>query len=577
MGGHWSERVTVPSREEIEAELERVIASPGLARSPQLANFLRYIVNAKLAGNAAGIKAYAVAVDVFGRPPTFDPQADPIVRVQARRLRAALDAYYLDSDTTRRVRIYLPVGGYVPEFELVGEDPVAETARRSLLRESRGRSPLAAWLSEAGVILALVVVVLGLAVVVTNILRPQRSSVAAPQPPRLVVSDFVPVQPDQAVLQVAGLAIELVTDLELFQTLDVGYAGERGGADPEVPAYAVGGIVRSEGGQVRVTASLRWGDGDTALWSDTVTTPASTIASSVDDISRVFAQALGSRRGPLHSGAIKSLAGFESIAGLESEYVCELLFALSRDTQARPELVRASDCVRELLARQPDSARAQAMSAAIATEQLFYQVTPDPEDESAWEGIAAQFVAAVTAAPTSSLVWELYGRFLDVRGRPEAAENAYSSALQLNPANLDAKAAYGRMLVLAGPSQHGVRLAKDALAAEGAAPPWYHAALAVQALRDGDDVQALVQASLVERTDTELASVIATVAARRQNAETALNRSLAQLLEVARFKRFGILPVVRQRIKDAELIATIAEGLAAAGVTDAQLNHGSGE
>ena len=68
--------------------------------------------------------------------------------------------------------------------------------------------------------------------------------------------------------------------------------------------------------------------------------------------------------------------------------------------------------------------------------------------------------------------------------------------------------------------------------------------------------------------------MIATVAARRQNAETALNRSLAQLLEVTRFKRFGILPVVRQRIKDAALVATIADGLTAAGVTEAQLNRG---
>lgn len=566
--------MTVPSREEIEAELERVIASPGLARSPQLAKFLKYIVDAKLAGNEAGIKAYAVAVDVFGRPPTFDPQADPIVRVQARRLRAALDAYYLDEDSTRWVRIYLPVGRYVPEFEHLGDNPVVETARLSLLRESRGRSPVAAWLSEAGVILALVVVALGLAVVATNTLRPPRPNAAMPQPPRLLVADFVPVQPDRASAQVAGLAIELVTDLELFQTIDVGYAGERSGERVEEGAYSVGGIVRSEGGQVRVTASLRVGDGDTALWSDTVTTPESLIASSVDDISRSFAEDLGSRRGPLHRDAIKALAGFESLAGLESNYVCELLFALWRDTQGRPDMLRASDCIKGLLAREPDSARGHAMSAAMATEQILYELGNDPEDQTAWDAVGVEFDNTIRSAPTSSFVWELYGRYLEARGRIESAENAYSSALQLNPANLDAKAAYGRMLLLRGPSEHGARMARDAIVAEGSAPPWYHLGMAVHALRGEDDVQAMLQASLVERTDTELASVIATVAAQRQRAETALNRSLAQLLEVTRFKRFGILPVVRQRIKDAELVATIAASLAAAGVTEAQLIHG---
>lgn len=561
-----------PSREEIEAELERVIASPGLARSPQLANFLKYIVHAKLSGNAAGIKAYAVAVDVFGRPNTFDPQADPIVRVQARRLRAALEAYYLAPDNTRRVRIYLPVGGYVPEFEFVGADPAAESARQSLSRETRGRSPTAAWLSEAGVILALVVVALGLGVVITNILRPVRTDMTIPKPPVLQVADFLPVQPSQAAVQVAGLAIELVTDLELFQTMDVAYAGERQRRVGPQDAYALGGIVRSERGQVRVTASLRLGDDDAVLWSDTITTPETVIASSVDDISRGFAEQLGSRRGPLHKDALAALAGRESVAGLESDYVCELLFALWRDTQSRADMLRAKECTDGLLERDPNTARGHALSAAMAVEQVLYNSVSAAEDDAVWTDIEAEFGDAIAAAPTSAFVWELYGRYLEARGRTAGAENAYRSSLQLNPANLDAKAAYGRMLLLAGPSATGLQLAKEAVASEGAPPPWYHQGLAIQALRDGDDVQAMLQASMLERGDTELASVIATVAARRQNAETALNRSLSQLLEVTRFKRFGILPVVRQRIKDAALVAKIAEGLATAGVTEAQLN-----
>jgi TolB-like protein len=531
-------------------------------------------VDAKLAGNEAGIKAYAVAVDVFGRPATFDPQVDPIVRVQARRLRTALDAYYLDSDPTRRVRIYLPVGRYVPEFEQIDDDPVVETARRSQLRESRGRSPAAAWLSEAGVILALVVVVLGLAVVATNTLRSPRQNLAMPQPPRLLVADFVPVRPDQASAQVAGLTIELVTDLELFETIDVGYVGERQRRGADDAAYALSGIVRSEGGQVRVTASLRLGGGDSPLWGDTITTPENVIASSVDDISRGFAEQLGSRRGPLHEEALSALAEFESLGGLESDYVCELLFALWRDTQSRSDMLRAAECIKGLLPREPDTARGHAMSAAMAVEQLLYDEVPTAQDHSKWTDIEAELDDAIARAPTSGFVWELYGRYLDARGRTLAAENAYLSALQLNPANLDAKAAYGRMLLLGGPSEHGMQLAREAMLGEPAAPPWYHLSLAVQALREGDDVQALVQASLVQRADTELASVISTVAARRQNAETALNRSLAQLVEVARFKRFGIMPVVRQRIRDPQLLATIAAGLAAAGVTDAQLTRG---
>ena len=83
-----------PQREAILTALERLLAWPEISRSPQLGRFLAYIVRRTLEGNEQSIKAYSIAVDVFGRAADFDPQADPIVRVQARRLRALLDDYY---------------------------------------------------------------------------------------------------------------------------------------------------------------------------------------------------------------------------------------------------------------------------------------------------------------------------------------------------------------------------------------------------------------------------------------------------------------------------------------------------
>lgn len=62
-----------PSREAVETALADLLTWPGLARSPQLSRFLNHIVQAKLRGDEGSIKAYSIAVDVFGRPPTFDP------------------------------------------------------------------------------------------------------------------------------------------------------------------------------------------------------------------------------------------------------------------------------------------------------------------------------------------------------------------------------------------------------------------------------------------------------------------------------------------------------------------------
>ena len=116
-----------PSPDQVRAALEELLGWTELVRSPQLAKFLSHIVEAKLRGEGESIKAYSIAVDVFGRPASFDPQADPIVRVQARRLRGLLQEFERQRLGKSSTRITLPVGRYVPEFELVPSgEPVSE-------------------------------------------------------------------------------------------------------------------------------------------------------------------------------------------------------------------------------------------------------------------------------------------------------------------------------------------------------------------------------------------------------------------------------------------------------------------
>src|SRR6185312_2890509 len=75
---------------EIRVVLERMAASEAFRGSPQLIAFLRYVVEATLDGHADRIKGYTIATEALGRTPDFDPQSDPIVRVEATRLRRAL-------------------------------------------------------------------------------------------------------------------------------------------------------------------------------------------------------------------------------------------------------------------------------------------------------------------------------------------------------------------------------------------------------------------------------------------------------------------------------------------------------
>ncbi len=106
-----------PSHAEIQAALERVVASHHFSKSPQLANFLTFVINETLAGRGERIKAYNIAADALGRAANFDPQSDPIVRVEAGRLRRALAYYYADDGCDDPVVIDLPRGHYLPVFK----------------------------------------------------------------------------------------------------------------------------------------------------------------------------------------------------------------------------------------------------------------------------------------------------------------------------------------------------------------------------------------------------------------------------------------------------------------------------
>jgi hypothetical protein len=96
--------------------LRRVIASPYFVNSERKRRFLEYIVQETLAGRADRIKEYTVAVGVFDRDPNFNPMTDPVVRIEAGRLRRCLEHYSLAEGAADRVWITVPKGGYVPRF-----------------------------------------------------------------------------------------------------------------------------------------------------------------------------------------------------------------------------------------------------------------------------------------------------------------------------------------------------------------------------------------------------------------------------------------------------------------------------
>jgi serine/threonine-protein kinase len=106
------------SLDAVRQQVEKILAHGLFIRSERMARFLRFVVQQALAGKAADLKEYLIGVEVFDRRSSYDPRVDPIVRVEARRLRSKLKAYYESAGRSDSVLVEFVSGSYQPHFSL---------------------------------------------------------------------------------------------------------------------------------------------------------------------------------------------------------------------------------------------------------------------------------------------------------------------------------------------------------------------------------------------------------------------------------------------------------------------------
>jgi adenylate cyclase len=99
----------------VNHHLDQALSSPLFRKAERQSRFLRFVVGAALQSPEATIKEFDIAVAVYDRRADYDPRTDPIVRVEAARLRARLREYY-EVAPPEHVRIDIPKGRYVPQF-----------------------------------------------------------------------------------------------------------------------------------------------------------------------------------------------------------------------------------------------------------------------------------------------------------------------------------------------------------------------------------------------------------------------------------------------------------------------------
>jgi hypothetical protein len=404
-----------PGAQEIRAALERVVASDVMRSSPQLTAFLRFVVEAVLEGNSDRIKGYVIAVEVLKRGAQFNPQIDPIVRVEATRLRRTLERYYAGEGAEDPIVIALPRGTYVPTF----------TRRASRRPEGVAREPEA-----------------------TETLPPGNG-----MPVLLVELCEVTGAPGPRSVSTASLHAMLSDAFARFDLVNIVW-DSAAAADARIDYRMAGSAEYHEDGGVRLRFRLIDVVGGNVVWTREVEVAASDEPMDAQErIVRELAAALVQPFGVIFThGRAKSLG-----AGVgDPRYRCLLEAAESFRSFDSAQHSRARTCLERLTVLDPSFGLGFSYLAALYVREYLYGLDRHEADLPPLERALRAARRGVELDPESARAYELLFLTLFVRRDLPAAFAAGDKALERNKYDMRAVGSYGQRLIAIGEIDKGM-------------------------------------------------------------------------------------------------------------------------
>lgn len=465
--------------ETIRAALNAILQSPVFDATARSRRFLAYIVEEALAGRADRIKAFSIATDVFGRGANFDAHSDPIVRLEAGRLRRALDLYYQMAGGQDPIVISIPKGAYVPEFSA---RPAAE--QPAPVPVSRQHLP---WVAKLAALACTGLVTLLALLAWIGGWAPWDSPPAAPAVPRLLVRPFEDLSGSKAASAVArGLTQEILGQMAKFRDI-VTVEGERGSSDDHGARYVLLGGVSLAESKLRLQARVLDAEDVSVLWARTYEAdydPARRIVIEADLV-RKLATAIGQPYGVIYqadAGRRRSVS-----SGDWKSYSCTLFYFTYRanlDARSHP---RVRSCLEETVKRFPDYATAWALLAQTYMDELrFHYPVAQTMEPASLERAAAAAKRAMELDPENVRALQAKMLSLYFDEQIEAALAMGERAIRTNPNDTELIGEYGVRLADSGQWARGCALVAEALNRNPGPLGYYEVVLSICAYVERD-------------------------------------------------------------------------------------------
>jgi TolB-like protein/Flp pilus assembly protein TadD len=469
----------------VREQLDRILNSGPFVQSRRRQRFLEYIVNETLAGRGERLKGYNIALEVFDRPESFDPAIDPLVRIEAARLRDKLREYYESAGQNDPIRIDLPKGAYAPYIEIRHPEANEADAFAPDGRMATAPARVRFLKTPFGTLAASIIAVLLLLLAGFGAWRSWNSLAPLSEKASIAVLPFENIGNDPHWDRLAdGVTEDIVTDLSHSKDLFVVardstevYKGKPTdvravGRDLGV-RYVLEGSIQPSGNQIRVTAQLIDAKTGGHVWSNRYFRPATDLFDVQSDVTEKIAGTLIGYEGAV-AEAERSIIRRKAPSDLTA-YDTYLLGMEAKHTVTKEGLDEGERLFRKALEIDPQLARAYVGLAYVYEYRIDLGLGTSVANNLAKLIDAAR--NAVRLDPNDGETQLVLGHAFAYQGMADQALEQFAKAEALAPNNADVLILIAWFLPQFGQADRAVQLAEKALQLNPNYPYWYNQGL----------------------------------------------------------------------------------------------------